>query len=367
MNKKVVIIGAGPIGCYLGQLLKEKGLNSVLIEDHKEIGRPIHCAGLVGKKVFAEAKIPISSNCILNTINGAIINLEKDEFILKKPNVAYVVDRERFDKNLGKDLDILFETKFLGVEKKDGSYLVETDKGDLEADIVVGADGANSSVREFVNGNHHLEYLKGVQFRMKCKPEFKDLVRVYIEKPYFYWVIPECKNIVRIGTLSKNPYYDLLEFIKKKRIEGEILEKFAGTVPLTHFKTLSRERVFLVGDSASQIKPLTYGGIYMGMRGAEILSECIINENFSEYSYLWAKRFGREARISLRAREIFQKLSEEDIKKIFTFAKKNTRIIEEKGDFENHSSLVWEFLRNWSNSRELADIFLKIFKANFKK
>ena len=76
--KKVVIIGAGPVGCYLAQLLRKRGLSPLLIEEHKEIGRPIHCAGLVGKRVFDEARIFISASCVLNVINGAVVHLDGD-------------------------------------------------------------------------------------------------------------------------------------------------------------------------------------------------------------------------------------------------------------------------------------------------
>ena len=362
----MVIVGAGPIGCYLAHLLKKRGLGVLLIEEHKEIGRPVHCAGLVGKKVFEETQIPLSTDCILNTINGAVVNLGADSLELRQKNVAYVVDREVFDKNLGAGLEILFETRFLGLEEEKGAYIVETDKGDLKADIVVGADGARSLVREFINSPDRVQHLKGVQFRMECNPSAKDRVEVFVEQPFFYWIVPESEKVARVGVISESPYYDLLEFVDKNGLKGRILEKFAGIVPLTHFRSLSRDRVFLVGDSASQIKPLTYGGIYMGMRGAEKLTECILQNRFSDYSYRWAKRFGREANISLRAREAFQNLDPEDIRKIFTFAKKNTNIIEERADFESHASLVWEFLKNPGNSSEFAHILLKIFKANLK-
>ena len=86
---RIVILGAGPIGCYLGQLLKKKRLNPLLIEDHKEIGRPVHCAGLFGEKVFSEAKTLISPKCILNTINGAVFHLGKEKFKLNEKTVTY--------------------------------------------------------------------------------------------------------------------------------------------------------------------------------------------------------------------------------------------------------------------------------------
>lgn len=364
MSSKIVIIGAGPVGCYLAQLLRKEGINSLLIEEHKEIGKPIHCAGLVGKKVFEETKIPLSDSCILNVINGAVFYVNKNKLTIRRKEVAYVIDRERFDKHLGQDLNIDFETRFLGLENQNGSYLIETDKGHLEADIVISAEGAKSTLREAVVGNH-MQYLKGVQFRMRVAPRCSDMFEVYIKKPYFYWIIPESNEIIRVGVLSNNPYHDLINFIEEINLKGEILEKFAGIVPLNHFSSLSKERIFLVGDSASQVKPLSYGGIYMGMRAAEILCECIAKEKFNDYNELWAKKFGKEIEFSLQARHVFSKLADSDIEKIFAFIKKRTDIIEEKGDFENHSLLLWEFLKQPDITGDILSILFRIIKNSF--
>lgn len=369
MRKKIydtVIVGAGPIGAYLAQLLKRQGLNPVLIEEHKDLGKPVHCAGLVGKKVFEEARLVLPFDSIINTIDGAVIHLDKNTIEVKRKEVAYVIDREHFDKKLGENLDIRFETKFIGLEHENGRYIIETDKGDIKADMVIGADGAKSSVREFIIANS-VTYLKGVQFRMKLRPRYAHMVEVFIERPYFYWIIPESDNAVRVGVLSNNPYHDLIGFMKKHALTGKIFEKFAGIVPLTHFDSLAKGRVFLVGDSASQIKPLTYGGLYMGMRAAEILSDCICAQRYTKYSWLWRKRFGHEITIALRARDIFQNLTDSELKRIFMFVKDKVSVIEDKGDFENHSLLAWEFLKDPHTSKEIINILLKIIKTSFRK
>jgi geranylgeranyl reductase family protein len=367
MNQRIVIIGAGPIGCYLARLLKEKQIDTVLIEEHKEIGRPVHCTGLVGGKVFSEAKVNPPQKTILNVINGAVINLGKERFILKKERVAYVVDREKFDKQLGKSLDVKFGTKCLGIEKQKNDYIVETDKGDFKADIVVGAEGVNSVVRQIVDPGFQVRYLKGVQFRIKGNFEFKDLVEVYIKRPYFYWIVPETEGVARVGVISQDPYSDLLKFIDNRKIEGKVIEKFAGIVPLNYSYILHREKMFLVGDSASCVKPLTYGGIYAGMRAAEILADCIVKKAFSNYSRIWTGRFSREIKIGLKAREIFQCLPDADVKRIFDFAKKNAKIIEERGDFESHAALIWYFLKRPKAFKEIGDIFFSALRVLLKR
>ena len=43
----VIVVGAGPVGGHLGRILSERGLHVLLLEEHKEIGKPFQCAGLV--------------------------------------------------------------------------------------------------------------------------------------------------------------------------------------------------------------------------------------------------------------------------------------------------------------------------------
>ena len=219
MPKKIVIIGAGPIGCYVGQLLKAYDFEPLLIEEHNEIGMPLHCTGLVGAKVFSEKKpfLPPAS-AILNEINGAVIHYGGQSFIIKRKKVAYVIDRERFDKDLSAGLNILYGNKFIGIEKNRSGYIIDTDREQLSADMVIGADGSNSMVRSIVNNHSGSTYSsRGIQFRMKAVVKHKDMVEVYLKDSFFFWVVPESADIIRVGTISDNPYQDLIKFIKENK------------------------------------------------------------------------------------------------------------------------------------------------------
>jgi len=68
---EIVIVGAGPVGCYTAQLLKNYGIKTRIIEEHQEVGKPIRCAGLVGRQVFEKILLPFSKSSILNRIDGA--------------------------------------------------------------------------------------------------------------------------------------------------------------------------------------------------------------------------------------------------------------------------------------------------------
>ncbi|MCM8799413.1 MAG: NAD(P)/FAD-dependent oxidoreductase [Candidatus Omnitrophica bacterium] len=361
---KVIIVGAGPIGCYLAQLLKKKNIFDVkVIEEHSELGRPVHCAGLVSRNVFQDAKVHLNQKVILNTIDGAEIFFNKESFKIRKKTIAFVINRERFDQILGEGLDISFNSRFIGLERDRNKILIETDKGEYLADILIGADGANSMVRKLACFDEDIEYLKGVQFRIKYKMN-KNFVQVYLKKPFFAWIIPESKEVSRIGIISYNPYQDLLDFLKEKEIDGTILEKFAGIVPLGTCQT-QKDNIFLVGDAACQVKPLTQGGIYYGMRCAEILADCIIKKRSSEYEARWHRRFAREIQIGLKIRKAYLKLNDEDLERIFYLLKRNRFILEKFGDFENHSrvfSILAKFLKK---NNLLGRMLLNIIKSTY--
>jgi flavin-dependent dehydrogenase len=364
MSKKIVIIGAGPIGCYTAQLLEVYKYEPLLIEEHSQVGRPLHCTGLVGHKLFEERRplsLPVSS--ITNVINGAVVHYDNQHFFLERKKVAYVIDRERFDKDLSKGLNILRENKFLGLEKIGSGYLIQTDNaGPFNADIVIGADGANSLLRKILNSDNRIKVSKGIQLRLKTKLRHRDLVEVFLKKPSFFWIVPEREDVARVGTISDNPHKDLQNFLKTAKIKGKILEQFGGLISIGICDKTVKDNIALVGDAACQMKPLSYGGLYFGLKAADILTSCIKENCLDEYDTLWKKELASEIRIGLKIKNIYERLDNEELKRIFFLVKKEKSLIERMGDFENHSRLILEILKKPRLYPQISTLIQMLFK-----
>jgi geranylgeranyl reductase family protein len=361
MQKKIVIIGAGPVGCYTAQLLKCYGFNPIIIEEHSQVGRPIHCTGLIGNRLFKEIKsLPVSKSVVINDIDGATIHYNNQSFTLKREAVAYVVDRERFDQELSRGLDIYLEHRFMGLEKDNRGYVVETNRGEFYADIVIGSDGANSAVRKLMNQDNGVRYCKGLQLRMRTKPRNRNFVEVFLKKASFFWVVPEGEGIVRVGTISNNPYKDIQEFLKTADIKGEVVNQFGGLVSVGICAKTVQDNVALVGGAACQLKPLTYGGVYFGLKAAAILANCIKDDCISQYDLRWKKEFISEIKIGLKASDMYSHLDNKEIGLIFNLLKKQKYFIEKAGDFERHGNLLLQIIKNPAFYPQLGGLF-KIF------
>jgi len=387
---EIVIVGAGPIGCYVAQLLKKCGINSFrIIEEHCEVGKPVRCAGIVGKPVFEDSLIPLSRDSILNQINGALFFYRGDSFKIERPGVAIVVDRKKFDKELSRGLEVEYGIRLLEIEeereekgggagssgKKGRRYRLKTNQGDIWADMVIGADGPRSRVRKFIDekgnnsegsdgseGSDHgsggeTKFYKGIQYRVKLdnseelglKDKFfseeGEMTRVYMREgiPFFVWIIPEGDGIIRLGVIAENGRRELERIIEEEGIKGEIIDRLAGIIPLGLCQSVYGN-VAVVGDAARQVKPLTGGGIYYGMKAAEILVECIQEGVLAEYDKRWKSKFGREIKFGLWARKVYERLnkSEHELEDIFSLFKENAEFIERVANFENHSLVFKE-------------------------
>ena len=373
---EIVIVGAGPIGCYTAQLLKKCGINGFrIIEEHDEVGKPVRCAGIVGKPVFEDSLIPLSKSSILNQINGALFFYKGDSFKIERSGVALVIDREKFDKELSQGLEVECGIRLLEIEEeqdKESRYRLKTNQGDIWADMVIGADGPRSRVKKFIDskknnsdgsdgsdGSGETKFYKGVQYRIKLEDlkGVKDLedevfsremTRVYMREgiPFFVWIIPEGGGVIRLGVIAENGSRELERVMEEEGIKGEIIDRLAGIIPLGLCQSVYK-KVVVVGDAARQVKPLTGGGIYYGMKAAEILVECIREGTLAEYDQRWKSKFGREIKFGLWARKVYERLNkdEDELENIFSLFKENAEFIERAANFENHSLVFREVFK----------------------
>lgn len=101
----VIIVGGGPSGLNAARRLAEEGLEVVVLERKREIGKPVICTGIVGQKTFRE--FGLSRDSILREIKkinlispyGSSLNYDHPQAF------AYVIDREKFDKLLGDEAE----------------------------------------------------------------------------------------------------------------------------------------------------------------------------------------------------------------------------------------------------------------------
>jgi flavin-dependent dehydrogenase len=100
------------------------------------------------------------------------------------------------------------------------------------------------------------------------------------------------------------------------------------------------------------------------MRGAEILADCISKGKLLDYDKMWKKKYGNEIRIALYFKNIYESLSEKELSVIFQVCKMSAKKIETIGDFESHSSMILELIKDRDIQEKLGSVLWQMFKEN---
>ncbi|HTP42157.1 MAG TPA: FAD-dependent oxidoreductase, partial [Nitrospiria bacterium] len=97
MRIDVVIIGAGPAGNWAAGRLAGAGLSVAVVEEHRQIGEPRFCTGILGAKAFDEFALPRGP--IQRELCSAVIYspLGRSARIGRETPQAYLMDRAVFD------------------------------------------------------------------------------------------------------------------------------------------------------------------------------------------------------------------------------------------------------------------------------
>ncbi|PMQ01024.1 MAG: FAD-dependent oxidoreductase [Dictyoglomus sp. NZ13-RE01] len=366
----IVIIGAGPIGNFAGYLAGKKSLKVVILEEHDKIGEPIHCLGKLSFHAFEE--YPLPKNSILSPLKGAYIYSPiGKEVKLKKNKVdSYILDRTKFDNDIGEMAEkagakFLFGTKAFGIEHFNGySEIYFKEKGKinkLKAKIIIVAEGAK---RQFLRslGFPAKPHLVGLQYEISgIYLKDNECVELYFgekySKGFFAWISPLKGDLVKIGTAvlpGNNPKVyleNLILNLKERSSKFKILKEYGGIIPLYGpYEMYIYPNIIVLGDAGGFNKSTTGGGIYFGLKGAEIaLNQAykyLNNGNIKhlkEYEFLIKRAFGKELFFTGLIRRFLNKLNDKDLDEIWNIILENKEIIkklEEKGDTAYQTTLL---------------------------
>ncbi len=305
----ISVIGGGPAGCYTAYLLAKEGKEVSIFEKDSSIGKPVQCTGIVTSSI--NNIIKVKKSCIINKISKARIFSSKSfaEFKLKKSNL--ILDRGKFDKHLAEKAvkagaKLYFGHKFIGNKGRK----VVTSKKTFNSEIIIGADGPVSTVAKANNMFGKRKFWQGIQARVKLKND--NIVEFYPDIGTFAWVVPENREIARIGLLAEKNARGIFEKFKRKRIgKKKIIEYQGGIVPVYNpSQETQKNNIYLVGDAAGQVKATTGGGIIQGLTAAEALADSIINNK--SYEKQWRKKLGMDLWLHLKMRRVMDRFSEKD-------------------------------------------------------
>lgn len=372
----IYIIGAGPIGCYTAFLLAKAGKKVNLFEEHKEIGRPIQCTGLITNEL--KKFIPLKKQFIQNKITKVKVNSKNYSTTFNLTNPELVIDREKFDKHLynlakSKGAKLFLNHKFLKIKNNQlvfqANYKSQT-KSQIKSrtrshkpnptikiikipfnkkkDILIGADGPSSKVSKIINKKEK-KYTFGMQARIKTStPLPQNLYQVFLGKEYgsFSWLVPEEKNIIKIGTLTKNSK-QFKKFINdfKKTNKGKIIDYPSGIIPIYKKTSIQKNNIYLVGDSASQIKNTTGGGIIYGLHSAKILANSIIKKQ--NYQKQWNKKIKFHLISHNLIYKLFNKFTDKDFNLLIKLcSKKQIKKIIQNADREKPIKMLFKLIKS---------------------
>ena len=388
MEWDVIVIGAGPAGCFTAMQIVPSGFKVLIIEEHQEIGWPVQCAGLISPRTLELSGV--DKSVIINNLTGLRVfsPLSARLQVESSSALALAINRLTFDRELAVKAEnagavVQRGLRVNGIERISGGYrLTAAGKNKMnvtmDTKLLIGADGANSKVARWLQLNH--DNPKAVMFAADAELQCADtgLISIFLGQNlapgWFGWIIPLDAKTCRVGTgfalvqpkCSPQRYFQqLVNHYPQIFKDLKIIRYTGGTVPLGLMPKIYSSHAMLVGDAACHTKPISGGGLYMGLRGAQIcgqiaveaLSEGDLSETkMSHYQNLWEKDLGEEIISAMTHRQSFLDCSDEDIELVIRFLSKPLcqKLILKYGDIDYPSHLAKKLFSPWKNN------FLKV-------
>jgi geranylgeranyl reductase family protein len=299
----LIIVGAGPGGSAAAlSALRERPDARVLLLDRAPMGRDKVCGDGIAPHAVAELAA-LGLDAVRPEENVSTVRLYGPSgadagAVTTSP--GYVVPRKQFDARLLQaaiDAGAHFEVRKV------------TSLDDLDAPVIIGADGSNSTVRRLVGqpANHGRSLAVAIR-GYAPQPSTELTIRWDSQRLgglCYAWSFPVADGTTNVGYGLSSGARDHSRAYLERRL-GELLREFdltgvaltGHTLPLSVRRpSPSVGRVLLVGDAASLINPFTGEGIYSAIVSGALAGHAAFTDAPGPtYAKALAARFGRQHR-----------------------------------------------------------------------
>lgn len=317
----VIIVGAGLVGLTLACALAKQDL-SVAVVDKNTI-EPAE----IGQENFAlrVSAINHASQRILHNLNiwekikdtlhvspyekmHVWDSMGKGEIkfdctLLAKANLGYIIENNIMHNALLSELEQFSNCVFFPLmspasltKTKNAVELHFQDKLSLQAKLIVGADGSNSWLRNYVGiANYSWSYdhdalvttveteISHQKTAWQCFLPNGPLALLPLSSPQHCSIVwSSCpKEIQQLHALNPEEFTDKISFAFDYRLGRikQIANKVTLPLFMQHAKEYTRPRIALIGDAAHTIHPLAGQGINLGFLDAASLAQVISHAN----------------------------------------------------------------------------------------
>jgi geranylgeranyl reductase family protein len=318
----VLVVGGGPAGLYAAQLLARRGLAVRVLEEHEQVGEPVHCTGILGVEALALAGVP--QDAVIGWPRAGRFHSPGGHTLTYTGPAGDVciVDRAAFDQGLARaaaeaGADVRVGSLAVDLRVKSGRVEVQTSAcGRLDtvaARVTLLACGASYRLQRRLGWGTPTLLLSAAQAEFPSTGD--DRLDVFFRRELaptgFGWLVPLRRggeSRAKVGLMAAGPHRRALADLVNELTEAGKITAPAGRMvtrplPLGPLTRTYGDGVIAIGDAAGLVKPTTGGGIYYSLLSARWAAETVLaafaRGEFSAralagYEQRWKAHLGRE-------------------------------------------------------------------------
>ncbi len=332
---EVIVVGAGTTGLIIAQDLALRGIEVTVFDSGKAPGEhAAKASGLVSRDGLNRIGIDYRSS-IVNSVEGALLHADGETLTVRaRTTKAYVLDRIRLATTMCE------AARDAGAEIKFGHRVTREELHSYEDKIIVGADGAVSTVASAFNFPALREQILTykAEYQLHAGSADPKMVELFFERNargLFGWTIPYSDSTLEVGiglssrvrNNSRSAFKSFLGANLRERLEGSReLSGHASMIPIGIRRVTVKKNVALAGDAAGQVKATTGGGIVYGSLCARALSKCVYNtlrmeRPLTDYEKVWRELYGRDLELHALMHSFYSRIGPSGMKQSLRLAK----------------------------------------------